>query len=200
VAGQRPRQGWIYFINPYRVSLQCKSGHVHIYNLDEPGELECQTCSDNINSSRVFRGTHPYIIWTSDQFQDESGYIATFSVIPLTSQSTFNGLPTTYPVNSTTKNGLDKNSYVLVHQICTVDANCFKDASGNWLNRIGQLDKADKIAIEERLKYFLNIQVNPNEDWFAQNASPELVKKVFGYLDEDNKNLTLEELINSLDS
>jgi mRNA interferase MazF len=121
-------------------------------------------------------------------------------VIPLTSQSTFNGLPTTYPVNSTTKNGLDKNSYVLVHQICTVDANCFKDVSGNWLNRIGQLDKADKIAIEERLKYFLNIQVNPSEDWFAQNASPELVKKVFGYLDEDNKNLTLEELIKSLNS
>jgi mRNA interferase MazF len=62
VAGQRPRQGWIYFINPYRVSLQSKSGHVHIYNLDEPGELECQTCSDNINSSRVFRGTHPYMV------------------------------------------------------------------------------------------------------------------------------------------
>jgi len=74
VAGQKPRQGWIYWINPYRVSLRCKLGHVHIYNLDEPGEVECQSCKENINSSRVFRGTHPYIIWTSDQFQDESGY------------------------------------------------------------------------------------------------------------------------------
>ncbi|MEH2253322.1 MAG: type II toxin-antitoxin system PemK/MazF family toxin [Nostoc sp.] len=175
-------------------------GHVHIYNLDEPGEIECQTCTENINSSRVFRGTHPYIIWTSDQFQDESGYIATFSVIPLTSQGTFNGLPTTYPINSTSRNGLDKNSYALVHQIYTVDANCFKDSSANWLDRIGQLDKLDKDTIEERLKYFFNIQENPSEDWFAQNASPELLKKVFDYLPEDTKNLAVEELINHLNS
>ncbi|MFM6115039.1 MAG: type II toxin-antitoxin system PemK/MazF family toxin [Sphaerospermopsis kisseleviana] len=175
-------------------------GHVHIYNLDEPGEVECQTCKENINSSRVFRGTHPYIIWTSDQFQDESGYIATFSVIPLTSQTTFNGLPTTYPINRTARNGLDKNSYVLVHQICTVDANCFKDSSENWLNRIGQLDKPDKEAIEERLKYFLNIQDHPSEDWFAQNASPEIVKKVFDYLSEEDKSSVIEELINNLNS
>ncbi|MBD2133540.1 MULTISPECIES: type II toxin-antitoxin system PemK/MazF family toxin [unclassified Sphaerospermopsis] len=200
MAGQKPRQGWIYWINPYRVSLRCKLGHVHIYNLDEPGEVECQTCKENINSSRVFRGTHPYIIWTSDQFQDESGYIATFSVIPLTSQTTFNGLPTTYPINRTARNGLDKNSYVLVHQICTVDANSFKDSSENWLNRIGQLDKPDKEAIEERLKYFLNIQDNPSEDWFAQNASPEIVKKVFDYLSEEDKSSVIEELINNLNS
>ncbi len=97
MAGQKPRQGWIYFINPYRVSLRCRVGHTHIYDLDEPGEVQCQTisCTENINSSRVFRGTHPYVVWTGDEFQDESGYIATFSVIPLTSQTTSNGLPTT---------------------------------------------------------------------------------------------------------
>ncbi|QOV21201.1 hypothetical protein [Anabaenopsis elenkinii] len=110
MAGQKPRQGWIYWINPYRVSLRCKLGHVHIYNLDEPGESE------------------------------------------------------------------------------------------NWLNRIGQLDKADKEAIEERLKYFLNIQDNPSEDWFAQNASPEIVKKVFDYLSEEDKSSVIEELINNLNS
>jgi mRNA-degrading endonuclease toxin of MazEF toxin-antitoxin module len=200
VTGQRPRQGWIYCINPYRVSLRCKLGHVHIYNLDELGEVECQTCRENINSSRVFRGTHPYIIWTSDRFQDESGYIATFSVIPLTSKTTFKGLPTTYPINSTSRNSLDKNSYTLIHQICTVDANCFKDSSENWLNRIGQLDKSDREAIEERLKHFFNIQENPSEDWFVQNASPELLKKIFDYLPEDPKKLAIEELINNLDS
>ncbi|NET72635.1 MAG: type II toxin-antitoxin system PemK/MazF family toxin [Sphaerospermopsis sp. SIO1G2] len=198
MTGQKPRQGWIYWINPYRVSLRCKLGHVHIYNLDEPGEVECQTCQEKINSSRVLRGTHPYIIWTSDQFQDESGYIATFSVIPLTSQTTFNGLPTTYPINPTSRNGFDKNSYVLVHQIYTVDANCFKDSSGNWLKRIGQLDKADKKAIEERLKYFLNIQDNPSEDWFARNASPDIVEKVFDCLSEEDKSSVIEDLINKL--
>ncbi|MGF2040515.1 MAG: type II toxin-antitoxin system PemK/MazF family toxin [Nostoc sp. CmiVER01] len=201
MAGQKPRQGWIYFINPYRVSLRCRVGHTHIYDLDEPGEVQCQTisCTENINSSRVFRGTHPYVVWTGDQFQDESGYIATFSVIPLTSQTTSNGLPTTYPINPTSQNGLEKNSYVLVHQLCTVDANCFKYSAGNWLERMGQLAKADKDAIEQRLKYFLNILDNPSDDWFAQNATIELLQKVFYFLpDENAKNRAIEELINNL--
>lgn len=200
MAGQKPKQGWIYSINPYRVSLRCKAGHVHIYNLDEPGEVKCQTCTQNINSSRVFRGIHPYIIWTSDEFQDKYGYTSTFSVIPLTSQTTSSGLPTIYPINSTSRNGLYKTSYALVHQICTVEANCFKDSSANWVNRIGQLDKPDKDVIEERLKYFLNIQENPSEDWFTQNASPELLKKVFDFLPEDTKSLAIEKLINNLGS
>ncbi len=113
MAGQkpkRPQQGWIYFINPYRVSLSCNFRHVHIYELNEPGEVECKTCQDTINSSRVFRGEHPHIIWTSDEFQDQSGYITTFSAIPLTSQTTYTGLPTTLPINPTQKNGLDKKS------------------------------------------------------------------------------------------
>lgn len=200
MAGQKPKQGWIYSINPYRVSLRCKVGHVHIYNLDEPGEVECKTCTQNINSSRVFRGIHPYIIWTSDEFQDKYGYTSTFSVIPLTSQTTSSGLPTIYPINSTSRNGLYKTSYALVHQICTVEANCFKDSSANWVDRIGQLDKPDKDVIEERLKYFLNIQENPSEDWFTQNASLELLKKVFDYLPEDTKSLAIEKLINNLGS
>jgi mRNA interferase MazF len=88
----------------------------------------------------------------------------------------------------------------IVHQICTVYANCFKDPSANWLDRIGQLDRPDKEAIEERLKYFLNIQENPSDDWFAQNASPEYLKKVFDYLPEETKSLVIEELINNLGS
>jgi len=200
VAGKKPRQGWIYFINPYRVSIRCKLGHNHIYDLSEPGEIECKTssCTQVINSSRVFRGEHPYIIWTSDQFQDDVEYIQTFTVIPLTSQETCKGLPTVYPINSTSKNGLSVNSFALVHQICTVDANCFKDLKGNWSDRVGQLDKGDKEAIEERLKYFLNLRENPSEDWFAKNASIELLQKVFDYLpDEETKNIALDKLINN---
>jgi mRNA-degrading endonuclease toxin of MazEF toxin-antitoxin module len=196
MAGQKPKQGWIYFIDPYHVSLKCRFNHIHIYDLDQPGEVECKTCKMIMNSSRVLRGEHPYIIWTSDQFQDESEYIATFSVVPLTSQTTFQGLPTTHPVNPTTKNGLDKKSYALVNQISTVDANCFKDSSGNWLQRIGQLDKSDKDAIEERLKYYLDISENPSDDWFVKNASIELLKKVYDYLpDEQTKNQDIEELL-----
>jgi hypothetical protein len=58
LAGQRPIEGWIYMINPYQVSLRCKMGHIHFYDLIEPGEVECQTasCSLAIDSSHVFRG------------------------------------------------------------------------------------------------------------------------------------------------
>lgn len=125
MAGQKPRQGWIYVINPAQVCLRCKAGHIHSYELPQSGDLQCKTnsCNFTLNSSRVFRGRHPYLIWTSNPFQDESGYLATFTVIPLTSQDTFKGLPTTYPINSTARSGLDRNSLALVHQISTVDAN-----------------------------------------------------------------------------
>lgn len=202
MAGYRPRQGWIYLINPYKVSLRCTSGHNYIYDLNEPGELECKaiSCTLQINSSRVFRGEHLHIIWTNDQFQDDCNYIQTFTLIPLTSKETYKGLPTVYPINRTSKNGLDQNSFALVHQICTVDANCFKDSAGNWLNRIGQLEPPDREAIEKRLKYFLKITENPSDDWFAKNISPELLQKVFNYLPEDIKHSALEELINNLGS
>ncbi|MDF5722674.1 MAG: type II toxin-antitoxin system PemK/MazF family toxin [Rhizonema sp. PD37] len=199
MAGQKPRQGWIYFINPYRVSLRCKLGHIHIYNLDEPGNVVCKTtsCTQIINSSRVFRGEHPYIIWTFDKFQDDFNYMETFTVIPLTSSTRERdkGLPTAYPINTTIRNGLDKQSFALVHQICTVDVNCFKDMKGDWLNRVGQIDKYDKEAVEERLKYFLNIQENPSDDWFVKNASRELLLKVFDNFPEESQQSIIEELI-----
>ncbi|MBV6624017.1 MAG: type II toxin-antitoxin system PemK/MazF family toxin [Rivularia sp. (in: Bacteria)] len=203
MAGQKPRQGWIYVINPYRISLRCKLGHIHIYHLNQPGKINCQTsdCSQIINSSRVFRGEHPYILWTSDKFQKDVNYIDTFTAIRLTSSTRERdkGLPTAYPINATNKNGLDKQSFALVHQICTVDANCFKDKNGDWLNRIGQIDKPDKQAIEERLKYFLHIRENPSDDWFMENATPELLKMVFDYLPENSKKPVLEELIDDIE-
>ncbi len=202
MSGQKPRQGWIYYINPHRVVLRCKLSHTYIYDLLEPGEVECkhQSCQLKINSSRVFRGGHPHIIWTSNEFQDGSNYIDTFTVIPLTSSSRERdkGLPTTYPVKATSRNSLDKDSFALVHQVCTVDANSFKDPKGDWLIRIGQLDKADREAIEERLKFFLGIHETPTEDWFAQNATPELLKKVYFNLSEDDQSRVLEELIDDM--
>lgn len=201
MAGKSPRKGWIYMINPYKVSLRCRSGHQHIYNLDELREVECKTnlCLELINSSRVFRGNHPHIIWTNDKFKDDVGYIQTFTVIPLTSQTTSLGLPTTYPITNTARNGLDKKSYALVHQICTVDGNCFKDASGDWKNRCGQLDANDKSQIEDRLKYFLGFDNTPDDDWFKNNTSPELIQIIFNYLPDDKKKETIEILLDNLD-
>ena len=202
MAGQRPRQGWIYMIDPYRVSLRCKTGHTHIYDLTEPGEVECQTasCSLTINSSHVFRGAHPHIIWTSEEFETETNYsVKTFITIPLTSKMTFAGLPTTYPMVNNSKNGLTDKSYALVHQICTVDGNCFKKPNGDWLERMGQLQIKDKDKIEERLKYSLGLSNEPTDDWFQQNASPELLKKIYGYIPNPFKIKALEDLIDGVD-
>lgn len=198
MAEQRPRQGWVYSIDPFRVSLRCGRGHSHIYNLDSPGDINCKTktCGLSLNSSRVFRGKHPHIIWTSDQFQADSGYIQTFTAIPLTSKTTFAGLPTTYPITNTTGNGLTCKSYALVHQICTVDGNCFKGGSSSWLKREGQLSKSDKLKIDERLKYFLGFDSAPNADWFKRNATPELAEKIYGCLSEADKNELLEKWMN----
>ena len=201
MAGKRPRQGWIYKINPYRVSLSCHGGHQHFYDLTEPSEVDCKHsgCDQLINSSRVFRGFHPYIIWSSDEFQDETGYIKTFTVIPLTSQTTFAGLPTVYPITKTKANGLTADSYALVHQICTVDGNCFKDGMGDWLVRIGQLSLDDKEETNQTLAYYLNFPLNPSDDWFRENASPELVRKVYSYLSVSEKKHILETLLDDFD-
>lgn len=187
-------------INPYRVSLQCSSGHSHFYDLDEPGEVECKTssCSLRMNSSRVFRGIHPHIIWTGDRFQDESNYLQTFTVIPLTSKTTFLGLPTTYPIVNTARNGLSQKSYALIHQLCTVDGNCFKDAAGSWLSRMGQIDLRDRKEITKRLKFWLNLDELPSDNWLRQNASGALVQKVYGYLSETEKRELLERLLDDL--
>jgi len=154
-----------------------------MYNLDKLGEICCKTnsCKQIIDFSRVIYGEHPYIIWMSDKFPTDFNYLDTLTVIPLTSNTREKdkGLPTAYPINATARNGLSEQYFALTHQICNVDDNCFKDAKGDWLNRIGQIDKPDKEAVEERLKYFLDIQENPNEDWFLKTAYPELFKKVF---------------------
>jgi mRNA interferase MazF len=69
----------------------------------------------------------------------------------------------------------------------------------NWLDRMGQLDATDKKEIERRLKYFFGVAHSPDEDWFKQNASPELVQKIFGYLPNTEKNKVLETLLEDLE-
>ncbi len=53
--------------------------------------------------------------------------------------------------------------------------------------------------LNKYLKYFLNIQENPSDDWFVKNASPEILKKMFDNLPEESKQSAIEELIDNLD-
>lgn len=138
-------------------------------------------------------------MYSNDSFYEETGYTHTFTVIPLTSQTTFSGLPTTFPIRANQSNGLSKTSYALIHQICTVEASCFKVIGDDvWKQRIGQISKQDKQQIDERLRYFFGFPDAPSDDWLKKNASPELLKKIFGYLPEDQRDPALESLMDDL--
>lgn len=187
-------------VNPSRVALTCKNGHSRLYLLSSHGEVECQvsSCSLTINSSRVTRGAHPYVVVTSDSYQSNTSRIPTLIAIPLTSQTTFSGLPDVYPISKTAKNSLTHKSYALVHQVCTIDAGCFKKPSGEWMTRIGQLDKQDKEEINKRLIYVLGLGASPDDDWFIKNTTPALVKKLYGHLNEAEKKALLEVFLEEL--
>jgi len=193
---QKPRQNWIYMIDPKLVALRCKNGHRHVYDISTLPELSCfeSNCNLKINSSKVMRGKHPHIIWSEYSY----GKFHAYHVIPLTSKETFKGLPTVYPINKNAQNALDKNSLALVHQLTMIDSECLKDANGDWIQRIGVLSKNDREAIELRLKFALNLPETQNDTWFTENASPELLKKVFLELNEKQQKDSIEDLLDYL--
>ena len=195
----KPRQGWVYMVSASKTVVRCKAGHEHWYEYS-PQLVECQesSCSLTVNPSRVLRGEHPYVVWSRNEFQDTYGKrVGVATVIPLSSSGLLRGLPTVYPIKPTTKNGLTKLSYALVHQITTIDLNSFKKASGGWKTRLGQLDKSDKGEIEHRLRYYLNL-LESEEDWLAKNARPELLLKVYARLSDEQKESVLDSLLDSM--
>jgi hypothetical protein len=44
---------------------------------------------------------------------------------------------------------------------------------------MGQISASDKEEINQTLAYYLDIDLNPSDDWFRKNASPQLVQKVY---------------------
>lgn len=172
-------------VDPGRVVLKCKSGHEQIYDISGPRELDCShsSCTLKINSSRVMRGYHPYIVWSDYSY----GKFHLYHAIPLTSKDTFRGLPTAYPIKMNLRNGLTCNSLALVHQLTTIDVESFKDSNGDWMHRLGVINLDEKRDLEDRLRLALNLSNCPSEDWFAQNASPELLERVFVQIDPSQR-------------
>ena len=186
-------------ISPSRTVVRCKVGHEYWY---EHGlhMVECKepSCTLSVNPSRVLRGEHPYVVWSHNEFQDAySKRVGVITVIPLSSSEGHKGLPTVYPIKPTTKNGLTKLSYALVHQVTTVDLNSLREVSGAWKARLGQLDSTDKGQIEKRLLYYLNL-FESEEDWLARNATKELLVKVYARLSDEQKESVLEQLLESI--
>ena len=193
---RKPRPNWIYIINPKLVALRCRNGHNHVYDISGVPKIDCiePDCNSTINSSRVMRGKHPHIIWSEYSY----GSFQAYHVIPLTSKDTFRGLPSVYPIKKNTRNSLNKDSLALIHQLTIVDSECFKYGNGHWMPRIGTIDRDIKREIELRLKFSLNLSENLSDDWFAANASPELLEKVFLGLNEEQKQNALANLLDSI--
>ena len=183
-------------VNPGRVVLKCKLGHEHIYDISGPQELNCShsSCILKINSSRVMRGEHPYIIWSDYSY----GKFHLYHAIPLTSKDTFRGLPTAYPIKKNSRNGLTCNSLALVHQLTTIDVESFKKSNGDWMHRFGVINSDEKRDLEDRLRLALKLPNDPSEDWFARNASPELLEKVFMHIDPSQREETILRLTDLL--
>lgn len=189
MAGQKPRKGWIYSLNGDQIFLSCKFGHVHLYDLSQDRELICQelSCNYRFNSIQIFREHCPHIVWKVNLIKDDANARDSLIVIPLTTGEHEKGLPTVYPINATLKHGIEQKVFTLIHRLYEVDIHCLKDRDGNWLKRIGQLDKGDKEAVAERLKYCYLIQQDFSQDWFVKNSSPNSLKNIFVYLDNDLK-------------
>jgi hypothetical protein len=80
-----------------------------------------------------------------------------------------------------------------------IDPECFKDDNGNWMVRLGVINSDEKKDLEDRLKLALSLSNEPNEDWFTQNASPELLKKVFMLIDPSQRDEAILQLIDNID-
>jgi mRNA interferase MazF len=57
----------------------------------------------------------------------------------------------------------------------------------------------DYEELREKLKYSLGLSSEPTEEWLRENASPELFKKLYGYLSDSEKSKLLESLLDNLE-
>jgi mRNA interferase MazF len=178
---QKPIRGSIYMVDPNRLVLACQMGHRHSYDILTSTATKCAepSCSERIQITKIMAGRHPHLIWTSLEYGDN---FHLYYAIPLTSQTTFAGLPTAIPIRKDSGNGLDKDSFALIHQITPINSECFKDIQGQWIERKGRLSKQYLERLEEQLKRFLMISMGMDDNWFKQNASIELCQIIFGNL------------------
>lgn len=147
--------------------------------------------TQQINPSTILRGQHPHIIVS---IKAEAAGLA--QAIPMSSSDRDAGLPTTYPIKAMTRNGLDKHSFALVHQITTLDLRALQQPDGSWMERMGQLEKRDNDAIQERLLFLLDLQ--PEEDWFLERMTFNLAEQALERLPPEERQRLLERQLDKL--
>jgi mRNA interferase MazF len=177
----QPTRGSIYMVDPNLLVLSCKAGHRHSYDILGGTTTGCAepSCAERVQTTKIMAGTHPHLIWRSLEYGNN---FHLYYAIPLTSQTTFNGLPTAIPIRRDSGNGLDKDSFALIHQVTPVNSECFRDSQGQWIERMGRLGKKSMDRLEEQLKKFWLISMSMDEDWFRQNASLAMCQTIFGNL------------------
>ncbi len=187
----KPIRGNIYMVDPNRLVLTCQIGHRHEYDLLGDLIISCAepSCTQKIQKTKIMAGIHPYIIWTELEYGNN---FHLYYAIPLTSKTTFDGLPTAIPLVRDTGNGLDKDSFALIHQVTPINSECFRDIQGQWLERKGRLSPKQMKRLEEQLKKFWIFSMSMDEDWFKQNASLELCQAIFANLSMTDREIFIE--------
>lgn len=185
--------------DPNTVYVTCwKCTQRHGYEV--AGIRHCQTpnCDNaNINVSHVQRRKRPYLVWTANKAIDR--HHAVIHVIPLTSSSDaehVKGLPSTYPIRPSSKNGLTVKSFALVHQLTAVDARCLQKPKPNgngfdWMERIGNIDRNDRSQIAERIR---ELFLPEEDDWFVPLMRPEHIMAAVQRFSPDEADALLEAL------
>ncbi len=67
------------------------------------------------------------------------------------------------------------------------------------MKRLGTINTGERKDIEDRLKLALELPNHPSEDWFIQNASPELIEKIFILIDPSQRESVISRLLDQLD-
>ena len=67
------------------------------------------------------------------------------------------------------------------------------------MNRLGMINADERNDLEERLRLALNLPSHPSEEWFTQNAYPELLEKVFMQIEPIQRQGAISRLIDKLD-
>jgi mRNA interferase MazF len=193
----KPIRGNIYMVDPNRLVLTCQSGHRYAYDILGDPTILCvePNCTQTIQTTKIMAGRHPYIIWTDLEYGDN---FHLYYAIPLTSKTTFDGLPTAIPIIRDTGNGLDKDSFALIHQITPINSECFRDIQGQWLERKGRLNTKQMKRLEEQLKRFWMISITMDEEWFKKNASLELCQAIFANLSVADRESFIEWGLNKI--
>ncbi len=198
-------------IDPARMFKQCKRGHWSRMTHDFH-EQTCPVsgCGLKFSVTGVHSGPHPYLVWGANKIHTK---LRTFTCIPMSSKPYYEGMDSVFTLDPHKTNGLTSRSHLLCQQVCSVEPGCFKDPQGDWIARIGLLNKEnlDKVAarlynwfdLEPSIRRWARWMVSPDAvvealTGFDSPQIEQVLQAVLKSIPEDERERAVEELLNNI--